>query len=89
MKARHIVSCCKEVSGENNSNHNIVVNILLNNILLQRGLVTHERKWEDKKMVRTPTDEIAIGTEHWVSDEWKDKGRVAGAKLKPDLVWLR
>ena len=40
-------------------------------------------------MVRTPTDEITIGTEHWRSDEWKRKGRVAGAKLKPDLVWLR
>ena len=22
-------------------------------------------------------------------DEWKEKGRVTGAKLKPDLVWLR
>ena len=40
-------------------------------------------------MVRTPTDEITIRTEHWPSDEWKSKGRVAGAKLNPDLVWLR
>ena len=40
-------------------------------------------------MVRTDTDEIAIGTEHWRSDEWKSRGRVAGVKLKPDLVWLR
>ena len=39
-------------------------------------------------MVRTGRDEITIGTEHWRSDEWKTKGRVAGAKLKPDLVWL-
>ena len=30
-----------------------------------------------------------VGTEQWRSDEWKEKGRVAGAKLKPDLVWLR
>ena len=29
-----------------------------------------------------------IGTEHWRSDEWKEKGRVPGAKRKPDLVWL-
>ena len=36
-----------------------------------------------------PRDEITIGTEHWWSDEWRGKGRVAGAKLKPDLVWLR
>ena len=40
-------------------------------------------------MVRTANDEITIGTEHWRTDEWKSKGRVAGAKLKPDLVWLR
>ena len=40
-------------------------------------------------MVRSPNDEITIGTEHWRSDEWKEKGRVAGAKLKPDMVWLR
>ena len=40
-------------------------------------------------MVRIDTDEITIGTEHWRSDEWKSRWRVAGAKLKPDLVWLR
>ena len=39
-------------------------------------------------MVRTARDEITIGTEHWRSEEWKEKGRVPGAKLKPDLVWL-
>ena len=39
--------------------------------------------------MRTPRDEITIGTEHWRSDEWRNKGRVAGAKLKPDSVWLR
>ena len=40
-------------------------------------------------MVRSSRDEITIGTEHWRSEEWKTKGRVVGAKLKPDLVWLR
>ena len=65
------------------------MDILLNNIPVQRGLVTHEQKWDDRKMVRSKTDEITIGTEHWRSDEWRTKGRVAGAKLKPDLVWLR
>ena len=39
--------------------------------------------------MRTSSDEITIGTEHLRSEEWKGKGRVAGAKLKPDLVWLR
>ena len=34
-------------------------------------------------------DEITIGTEHWRSEEWKTKGRVVGAKLKLDLIWLR
>ena len=40
-------------------------------------------------MVRTVIDEITIGTEHWRSDESRSKCRVAWAKLKPDLVWLR
>ena len=89
LNAKHIISCCKKVAGDINARHDIVVNILLNNIMIKRKLITHEQKWEDRKMVRTPTDEITIGTEHWVSDDWKEKGRVAGAKLKPDLVWLR
>ena len=89
LNAKHIVSCCRRVSREINTRHDIVVNILLNNILVQRGLISHEQRWEDRKMVKTQKDEITIGTEHWVSDEWKVKGRVAGAKLKPDLVWLR
>ena len=71
--AKHIISCCRKVSGEINSRHDIVVNILLNNILKRRGLITHEQRWEDRKMVRTPTDLITIGTEHWRSDEWKEK----------------
>ena len=89
LTARHIISCCRKVSGEINARHDIVVNILLNNILIQRGLITHEQRWEERKMVRTANDEITIGTEHWRSDECKQRGRVAGAKLKPDLVWLR
>ena len=40
-------------------------------------------------MVRTEIDEITIGTEHWRADDWKEKRRVSGAKLKLDLVWLR
>ena len=75
----------KRVSGEINTRHDIVVNILLNNILKQRGLVSNEQRWEDRKMVKTDHDEITIGTEHWRSEEWKEKGRVAGAKLNPDL----
>ena len=86
LTAKHIVSCCRKVSAEINARHDIVVNILLNNILIQRGLVTNEQKWEERKTVRTPKVEITVGTEHWRSDEWKAKGRVVGAKLKPDLV---
>ena len=89
LNAKHIISCCKKVNSEINARHDIIVNILLNNILIKRGLIDHEQKWEDRRMVRTPSDEITIGTEHWRSDEWRKKGRVAGAKLKPDLVWLR
>ena len=61
---------------EINAGHDLVVNILLNNILIQRGMVTHEQKWEDRKMVKTGRDEITVGTEHPRSDEWKEKGRV-------------
>ena len=44
---------------------------------------------EDRKTVRTARDEITVGTENRRSDEWKGKGSVAGARKKPDLVWLR
>ena len=79
LNAKHVVGCCRKVSAEINARHDNVVNILLNNILVKRGLVSHEQKWEDRKMVRTGRDEITIGTEHWRSDEWRSKGRVAGA----------
>ena len=78
LNARHVITCCRKVSAEINTRHDIVVNILLNNSLRQRWLITHEQKLEDRKMVRTPTDEVTIGTEHWRSDELKRKGRVAG-----------
>ena len=84
-----IISCCRKVSSEINARCDTIVNTLLNNILVQRGLVSHEQKWEERKPVRTRTDEITVGTEHWRSDEWRDNGRVAGAKLKLDLAWLR
>ena len=75
-----------KVSGEITARHGIVVNILLNNILIQRGLIDHEQRLEDRKTGKTEKDEITVGTEHWRSDEWKNKGRVAGTKLRSDLV---
>ena len=51
--------------------------------------VSHQQKWDDRKMGRTPRDKFTVGTDHFRSDEWKGKGRVVGARLKPDLVWLR
>ena len=45
LNAKHIVSCCKNVSGEIQSRHDTVVNILLNNILIKRGLIDREQKW--------------------------------------------
>ena len=89
LNAKHIVSCCRKVSSDIITRHDIVLNILLNNILIQIGLISYEQKWDDRKTVRTRKDEITVGTEHLRSDEWKDKGRIAGAKLKPDLVWLQ
>ena len=47
LNSKHIMSCCKEVSSEINARHDIVVNILLNNILVQRGLIANEQMWED------------------------------------------
>ena len=35
LNAKHIVSCCKRVGAEINARHDIVVNVLLNNILVQ------------------------------------------------------
>ena len=61
----------------------------MNNNLKQRELIAHEQKWDERKIVKTPTDEITVGTEHPRSDEWKVRRRVRGARLKPDLVWLR
>ena len=54
LNANHIISCCKRVSGEINERHDTVVNILLSNILIQRGLIAHEQNWEERKMVKTP-----------------------------------
>ena len=81
------MSCCKRVGSDINTRHAIVLNILLNNILVQRGLISHE-KWEDKTIARTSNDETIGGTKHLRYDEWQEEGRVAGAKLKPELVWL-
>ena len=47
LNAKHNVSCCRKVSGcrkvrgENNARHDTV--------LIRRGLVSHEQKWEDRK----------------------------------------
>ena len=68
LNAKHTISCCKRVSAEINTRHDMVVNILLNNILAQRGLIAHEQRWEDRKTVRTASDEITVGTEHLRSD---------------------
>ena len=42
LNAKHIVSCRRNVSAEINASHDIVVNVLLNNMLVQRGLIFHE-----------------------------------------------
>ena len=49
LNAKHIISCCMNVTGQINARHDTVVNILLNNILVQRGLVSREQKWEERK----------------------------------------
>ena len=52
LNARHIVSCCRKVSAEINARHDLVVNIILNNIVVQRGLISHEHKWEGRSYER-------------------------------------
>ena len=64
LNAKHIISNCRKIGCEIIARHDVVVNILLNNILTQRGLITHEQKWEDRKTVRTCRDKITVGTEH-------------------------
>ena len=44
LNAKHIISCCRKVSGDINNRHDMVVNILLNNILIQRGVISHEQR---------------------------------------------
>ena len=63
LNSKHIVSCCRKVSWEINARHDIVVNILLNNILIQRGLVTREQRWEDMNALRTSRDETRSQSE--------------------------
>ena len=54
------VSCCRKVVHEIDARHDIVVNSILNNILIRRGLVSHEQKWEDRKTVKRAKDEITV-----------------------------
>ena len=77
MNAKHVISSFIKESVDINARHDIVVNILLNNILIQRCLIVNEQRLEDSRTVRRTNDEIMIGTEHWRSDEWKEKGFVS------------
>ena len=51
LNAKHIVSCYRKVSGENNAHHDIIVNIHLNNICCKRGLIAHKQNWESRDEV--------------------------------------
>ena len=72
LNAKHIVSCCKKVSAEINARHDIIVNILLNDILTQR-IDFQRTEVGGQEDGETARDEITIGTKHWRSDEWKEK----------------
>ena len=77
LNAKHVIGCCKKVSGEINDLHDIVVNTLFNNILVQRWLIANEPKLDDRTTMRTPHDEITVGTEHLIPM----RGRLKGALL--------
>ena len=55
--------------------------ILLNNILKQRGLISHEKS-EDLKTVHTAKDEIMVGTERLQSDEWREQRPERGCEAE-------
>ena len=89
LNAKHFVSCYEKVNAEINARHDIVGNILVNNIPIQRGLISYVPRWEDLMTVRTDKDEITVGTEHQLSEEWNEQCQVTGVKMRPDLVWVR
>ena len=49
LNAKHIVSCCRMVSGEINARHDTIVNALFDNNIIRRGLTAHEQKSEEMK----------------------------------------
>ena len=53
LNVKHTVSCFRRVRCEINARHDNVVNVLLNNILIQRGVIAHEQKWDERKTVKT------------------------------------
>ena len=73
LNAKHNIRFRKKVSGEINARHDNVINILLINILKQRGLISNEQKLEDRKAVMTDRDEIIVGTEHVRSESGRTK----------------
>ena len=58
LNAKHIINCCRKVTGVINARHDIVVDVFPNDNLIQRGVITHEQKWDDGKMVRSVNVEI-------------------------------
>ena len=60
LNAKHNVGSRMKVMAKITARHDEVVNVLSNNILVQRKLATREQTWDDRKTVRNATDEIAI-----------------------------
>ena len=60
LNAKHIISCCWKVSGDINARHDMVVNILLNNIMIKRGLIAQNKsgktgRWSGQTPMRSPS----------------------------------
>ena len=68
LNAKHIISCCRKVSGEINARHDMVVNVLLNIILVLRWLSPTKRSGMTGKRCELLKDEITVGTEHLRSE---------------------
>ena len=61
LNSKHIVSCYKKESGDVNVRHDMVVNIPMNNIIIERGMISNDQKWDDRKMVMTDTTRPPLG----------------------------
>ena len=61
LNAKCVISCCCwKVTRGIYEGRDLVVDILLNAILIWRGLVAHQQKWDEMKLIRMTTGVITM-----------------------------